>query len=632
MRIRRLQTRFLLAGCLLAMITIGSGLWSAWTFARLGHVVDQTLSLSDSQATIDLATALADSLEREDDALLLALSGDTKGANRDLSEERRRGDEGYQRLRSRLVEDGDDGTMTLADLQRTRDDYRAAGSVLMEGAGRPDALKHYHEHVNPLLRRAVRACGAIRERNFAAMRLAGVRARDEARAATRIVIAASLAALLLATIVAVWLARSVVRPVRTLSSSVEALRRGDFDDRVALTSEDELGRLAAGFNRMAETLAEYRRSSLGELLTAKMTLESTLDALPDAVFVIAPDGSFSALNPPARAILQATRVADARRVDDLPLAPEHREAVEAALAGRVSLPARADFAHVIQTRLDGQTRKFLLKAVPIPEFAPRRTGAVVVLDDVTEFARLDELRSELVAVASHELKTPLTTLRMNVMLLGEAADTFTPRQRAMLDAALLGCEELRATIDELLDVTRIESGQLRLDLGPVDLNSIVDSAVRTLQTRFDDAEVRLEVRHEARPAIVLGDASRLRTVMTNILSNALKYSPRDGTVVVEIMSGQNAGVGDPTSLQLTVTDAGPGVPEAFRERVFEKFFRVEDHLERAPKGVRGTGIGLYLCREIVKAHGGSIRCEPGEGGVGTTFALRLPDGNDAERE
>ena len=127
------------------------------------------------------------------------------------------------------------------------------------------------------------------------MRLAGVRARDEARAATRIVVAASLAALSLATVVAAWLARSVVRPIGALTASVDAIRRGDFDHRIEHTSDDELGRLAAGFNRMAETLAEYRRSSLGELLTAKMTLESTLEALPDAVFVIAPDGSFAAL-------------------------------------------------------------------------------------------------------------------------------------------------------------------------------------------------------------------------------------------------------------------------------------------------------------------------------------------------
>jgi NtrC-family two-component system sensor histidine kinase KinB len=621
MKVRHLRTRFILAGCLFASIAVGCGLWSAWTLARLGRVVDRTLQ--DSQATIDLAAALADSLEREDDALLLALSGDAEGANRALFAERRRGDDAHERLRSRLAGAGDDGAAVVADLGRTIGEYRAAASALMEGAGRPDPLKRYHERVNPLLRRAVRACGAIRERYFASMRHAGVKARDEARAALRIVTAASLAALAMATAVAVWLARSVVRPIRTLSSSVEALRLGDFDHRVALASEDELGRLAAGFNRMAETLAEYRRSSLGELIAAKTTLESTLNALPDAVFVVAPDGGIAALNPPARAILRAEGVAEACRVHDLPLSPEHRDAVEAALAGRPVPPSRADFNQVIRVRLDGQPRKFLVTTVPIPEFAPRRTGAVVVLDDVTEVALLDELRAELVAVASHELKTPLTTLKMNLMLLGEAADAFTPRQREMLEAALLGCEELGGTTEELLDMARIEAGQLRLDLAPVDLNTILDSALRSLRTRIDDADVRLEVRREARPAVVRGDPTRLKTVMTNLLANVLKYSPRGGSVLVEVAPRQGPGTPAPVGLRFAVTDAGPGVPGPFRERIFEKFFRVEHHLDQATGGVRGTGIGLYLCHEIVKAHGGSIWCEPAGGGGGTTVAFQL---------
>jgi NtrC-family two-component system sensor histidine kinase KinB len=621
MRVRHLQTRFIVAGCLLAMISVSSGLWNAWTLARLSRVVD--LTLRESQATVDLAAALAESLEREDDALLLALSGDAEGANRALLEERRHGDVGYQQLRLRLVRGGDDVTSVLADLGQKMGEYRTAGTTLIEGVGRPDALKSYHEQVNPLLRRAIGVCGAIRERNFASMRHAGVNARDEARAALRIVIAASLAALVMATTVALWLGRAVVGPVRTLSASVEALRLGDFEQRVALTSEDELGQLAEGFNRMAETLARYRQSSLGELIAAKTTLESTLNALPDAVFVIAHDGRLAALNPLARAILRSKGVVDGRGVHDLPLAPEHREAVEAALAGRAVFPSRADFGQVFQARLDGQSRKFHITAVPIPEFAPRRTGAVIVFDDVTEFARLDELRAELVAVASHELKTPLTTLKMNLMLLGEAADAFTPREREMLEAALRGCEELASTTDELLDVARIEAGQLRLDLAPVDLHAILDSALRLLHSRIDDAEVKLEVHREAPPAIVRGDPARLRNVMTNLLANALKYSPRGGRVLVEILSRQGAGADGPATLQFAVTDAGPGVPEPFRERIFEKFFRVEHHLDRAPKGVRGTGIGLYLCREVVKAHGGSIWCEPAEGGTGTVVALRL---------
>jgi NtrC-family two-component system sensor histidine kinase KinB len=621
MRPRTLHTRFLLAGCLLVATTVGSGLWSAWTFSRLSAAADD--AVRESQETIDRSAELAGSLEREDDALLLAVSGDPAGAGRQLAAERRRGDDCYRRLLA-SVEEGDPEERALAAALRPEiDAYRAAGSSLVAGRDR-DALERYHKGVNPLLRQAVVSCAKIREVNFKTMRQAGVRARDEARRATWVVALASVAAVTLASAVSFWLARSVLRPVRELTASVEALRQGDFDRRVTLVSGDELGLLADGFNRLAGTLAEYRRSSLGELLAAKTTLEATLNALPDAVIVVAPDGTLAALNPPARAALEATGTPGAARLGDLALRPEHKAAAEAALAGRATPPVGTDFGRALTASVDGRARRLLPAAVPVPGFAPGGSGAVIVLHDVTEFARLDELRAELIGVASHELKTPLTSLRMNLLLLGEEAGGFTPRQREMLGAALRGCEELAGTIDELLDMTRIEAGQLRLDLAPVDLEAVLAQALRGLRPRFDDAGVRLEVQRGAGPALVRGDAARLGAVLTNLLTNALKYSPPGGAVTVSVASGQNAGPPDPGALQVAVTDAGPGIPAEFRERVFEKFFRVEHHLEAGPNGVRGTGIGLYLCREIVKAHGGSIRCEPGEAGVGTRFVITFP--------
>ena len=240
---------------------------------------------------------------------------------------------------------------------------------------------------------------------------------------------------------------------------------------------------------------------------------------------------------------------------------------------------------------------------------------------MTEFARLDELRSELIGVASHELKTPLTTLRVTLGLLAEEAAGLTARQREMLQAALGGCEELGDTIDELLDVTRIEAGQLRLDLTPVDLAATLERALRGLRPRFDDAGVRLRVVQERTPAVAWGDAARLRNVLTNLLTNALKYSPSGGTVTIRVSSGPTDGA---PLLQVAVLDQGPGISAEFRTRVFEKFFRVEHHLGGHPNGVRGTGIGLYLCREIIKAHGGTIRCEPGDGGAGALVVFTLP--------
>jgi NtrC-family two-component system sensor histidine kinase KinB len=621
MRLRHLRTRFLLAGCLLVATTVGCGLWSAFTFARLSAVAGETLRAG--QEAVDLSAELAGALEREDDALVLAMAGDTGRAERNLAAERRRGEEAYARLLVRVGGRAPGEGQVVAALRAEIDRYRAAASGLVASAGSPGALERYHRSVNPLLRQAVASCGKVREENFRSMQAAGVRARDEARRATWVVAGVSLAAIVLATLVSVWLAGSVVPPVRELTASVEAVRLGDFDRRVALPSADELGQLAQGFNRMARALADYRRSNLGDLLAAKTTLEATLNALPDAVIVVSPDGTLAALNPRARAVLEVKGVAAARTLRELPLPPEHREAVASALAGRPAVPPPTDFGQALGAVLGGRPHKFLLTALPIPEFAPGRTGAVIVLDDVTEFARLDELRGELIGVASHELKTPLTALRMNLLLLAEQADDLAPRQREMLAAAAQGCEELGGTIDELLDVTRVEAGQLRLDLAPVDFSGVLDQARRGLDPRYEDARVRLHVEAGRGAPLVWGDAARLRTVFVNLLTNALKYSPPGGTVTVRVVPGPDGAAGGRAPLHVSVADAGPGIPAEYRERVFEKFFRVEHHLAADGAGVRGTGIGLYLCREIIKAHGGSIWCEANDG-AGTRVCLTLP--------
>jgi NtrC-family two-component system sensor histidine kinase KinB len=618
MKVRSLRGRFLLAGCLLVASTAAVGVWSAVTFARLGAVVDATLR--ESQETIDLSATLAAALEREDDALLLALDGKASQARDELRRQRRLFDDAWARLQP-LLTDADE-RKAAADLREHAAAYRQAGDALREAAGRPDPLGTYHVRVNPLLRQAVADCDRLRELNYRGMQQAGVAARNEARRATGMVAAIALIALLLSTFVAMRLARAILGPVRELTRGVEAVRREDFSPRVAVDPATELGQLGEAFNRMAETLTEYRASSLGELLLAKTTLEATLAALPDAVIVVAPDGRIVSRNPQAEEVLRALGGAGAGRVGELPLTPTALREVEEALRGGRPTNGRGDLGQALAVSLGGRTLKVLLRVAPIPEFQPRRPGAVLVLDDVTEFARLDELRGELVAVASHELKTPLTALQMDLLLLAERADNLTPRQRELLDAALHGSEELRGTIEELLDLTRIEAGQLRLMRERVDVQAVVEQAAAAIRPRFEDAGVALRVVRGTAGAAVRGDAARLRIVFANLLGNALKYTPR-GEVVVRLELLPAATEGGRPLLEVSVTDTGPGIPAEFRERVFEKFFRVEDQRAGPPQGVRGAGIGLYLCRQIVEAHGGTIRCEAGASGAGTRVVIRL---------
>ncbi len=620
MKIRHLQTRFILAGGLLVTMTIVSGLWSAWTFARLSAVAGKTLQTSEQ--TFGLTALLSNALEREDDAFLLAMSGDREQAQQRLRAERRRFAAAYASLLKSLREP--DEQRAAAALLRHVDEYRAAGDALLAMAGQGGMMGIYQQRVNPALRRAVGDCTTIRELNFRSMQLAGLSARDEARRATIMVTAISTVALIVSTLVAVLLARSVLLPLQELGTSVEALRSGDFDRRARVIASDELGGLAVGFNRMAEALAEFRRSNLGETLRAKETLEATIAALPDAVLVVDPGGLIVARNPLAKAVLLALAAEDTGSIDRLPFPAASLAAVRAALRGEPGIETRAEFARAFSVTLGGRRCKFILTAVPIPDFREGQFGAVVILYDVTDFARLDELRMELVGVASHELKTPLTTLRMNLLLLGEDANNLSDRQREILSTALVGCHELANTIDELLDMTRIEAGQLRLSHEVFDIYGVIDRAIASMRQRCEDGAITVRLERQNPSALVRGDPVRLGMVFTNLLSNALKYTPHGGRVCISVAFGRNAPAGGTRLLQIAVTDTGPGIPAAFRERVFDKFFRVEQHSENGQSGTRGAGIGLYLCRQIIEAHGGTISCEPGENGLGTRIALVLP--------
>jgi NtrC-family two-component system sensor histidine kinase KinB len=531
MKFRSLLSRFLTAGCLLVLTTVAGGIWGVLILARLSAVVGETLR--GSQDTIDLTTSLSETLEREDDALLLALSGKVRNARSEVAQHRQDFDESYRRLLTLLTEpdertagqalhehveayhtagdtllasagklsplgesqeitdlsarlgnalEREDDALLLAQpgkagdarsevaqqrrdfdqgyarllarlndpeqrkaagaLREHADAYRAAGDAFLAGAEQPGARElyqqqvnpalrkavadcahirelnfrsmqqvgvtneFYQQQVNPALRKAVADCARIRELNFRSMQQVGVDVRSETRRAMVIVGGIALVALGLTTLVMVRLTQGILLPVYELTRSMAAIRGDNFKSRVRVDSEDELGQLGQGFNRMAETLGDYRESSLGDLLLAKATLEATLEALPDAVIVVDPDEQIVSKNALAGQVLEAMGGKGAARVEELPLPPAVlREVKETLHEGRVST-TRPDLSQALSVNLGGRPAKMRVTVVPIPQFLPRRTGAAIVIADVTEFARLAEQRGEVVPAVSHERKTP----------------------------------------------------------------------------------------------------------------------------------------------------------------------------------------------------------------------------------
>lgn len=610
-----IRGRFVAFFVLLVVMSAGPSAWSAWEFRRVSLAVDA--AVRDSERTTVAAGALASSLEREDDALLLTLSDRERGL-RELASSRDATKRALARVDEVLTEPGERASNT--EIVAHVAAYHLASDALANRAHDSDARTFYHEQVNPLLRHAVGKMTHLRDLHFRSAQEVAVWARDRTKRATLVLIVVFASALIVSLVVAFYLARAVVLPIDELTRAVFAIRQGDFSRRVSASRRDELGRLAEGFNRMADDLDAFRRANIGEVIRAKETLEATLSALPDAVVVVEEGGAVSSVNPRADAMLHEVKDAPVRTLSDLSLPETTVVAVERALRGDVDVSRSVDLSKAITVKRESESRKLLPRIVPIEPPEGSHRAVVLLLSDVTNLVRLDEMRMELVAVASHELRTPLTTLRMTLLMLEERSSELDRRSRELLATALLGVEQLSAIVDEFLDLTRIEAGLLHLQWDRVDTEPLLARAVRFVKPTCEGAgiELRCEIDPDA-PSNVWGDASRLSVVLSNVLGNAAKYAPPGSTIRVHASRAEVSGA---PFLCVAIEDEGPGVPEPFREQIFDKFFRVEHLGKVASRGVRGSGIGLYVAREIVQAHGGTIEYVPELSKA--VFAVRIP--------
>jgi signal transduction histidine kinase len=261
---------------------------------------------------------------------------------------------------------------------------------------------------------------------------------------------------------------------------------------------------------------------------------------------------------------------------------------------------------------DGRERAVLPRILTIRDPYGTSLGAAVLLQDVTRLRLLDQVKGNLVATASHELKTPLTSIRLAVhLLLEEAAGPLTSKQMELLLDARENCERLLAMVNNLLDLARLEQGWSQLDIRPEAPEVLLQTAAETIRPRAQDKEV--EVVLDVPPGLppVAVDAARIGTALRNLVDNALTYTDPGGRIT--LAAGATA-----EAVTLSVTDTGAGIAPEYIPHIFEKFCRIPGQSRGS-----GTGLGLAIVHEIVVAHGGTITCDS-QPGVGTTFRLALP--------
>jgi len=412
-----------------------------------------------------------------------------------------------------------------------------------------------------------------------------------ARARTDVLAAAGIA-LALALVLAWLFSRSVARPVVELRDVARALAAGDLARRPSLAAPGEVGDLASAVHRLAEQLS----SRIEALEAEEVRLAALTESLNEGVIAIDARQQVVQLNERGRHLL-GLRDSVPFPTSSLPRDRGLREAIGTALSGH------AVDAH--EVRIGG--RELALTARPLPA-----GGAVLALFDLTPVRRLETVRRDFVANASHELRTPLTVISGFAETLLD--DSLPNEQRQQFaETVLANAQRMQRIVDDLLDLSRIESGGWQPNPVQADVRALAEEAITDVRQRRADRSVELELQIAPDATRVWADPTALRQVLTNLVDNAVRHTSAGAVTVFSRRTTGGVAVG--------VSDTGIGIASDHLPRIFERFYRVDTGRSRSEGG---TGLGLAIVKHLVEGHGGRVRAESTVG-RGTTIWAELPD-------
>jgi signal transduction histidine kinase len=605
--ITTLRTKMLIGVMPLLALMVGLGLWAITLFSRLGNNID--VILRENYRSVLAAQGMKESLERMDSALWFAIGGKEDRAKAQYAESRKTFGDKLKAEQNNVTLSGEQ--VMVDDLTTLHTRYLAQATKFFEMP--PDAKAErtafYFEEMLPLFDAIKRRADDVLAINQKNMTDENDRARQTAESSTRWMLFALLGSAAVASLIAIAASRAILEPIRAVTLAARGLAKGDLDQVVPSTTRDELGELAEAFNEMARTIRNFRQAGTARLLRAQQTAQATIDSIPDPVIVVDPTGLVERANPAARRVLGvATSDEPSHWTPPIQL----REPLAEVLGGKFDRWS-IGLEHALACRDDGQERFFLPHVLAIRDDARGLLGAAIVMTDVTRFRLLDQLKSDMVSTVSHELKTPLTGVQMTVhLLLEEVVGPLNSKQIELLLVARQDSDRLLAMINDLLDLTRIEQGRVRLDREQAAPADLIAETIERFESKATDVGVKLKGPVSSGLPPVSVDRERIAHVFDNLVGNALSHTPRSGSVELR------AKVTPEGSIAFAIEDSGVGIAPEHLSRIFEKFYRVP-----GSKSSGGAGLGLAIAREIVEAHGGRIEATS-QPGRGTTFTFTLP--------
>jgi NtrC-family two-component system sensor histidine kinase KinB len=599
----KLQQKLSLGFGGLLLITIIIGAQSILTLTRLGSSID--VILRENYRSVVACQTMKESLERMDSGLLFIL----------LGENRRGGD--LIRTNEMIFEDAlraelnnitlpDEGPKAR-DLKTLFGRYRENLEAVLAAPGSSGSARTaYFERIFPLFLQIKETADAILRMNQQNMNDQNDRARRSAAAARRQMYGLLLGGLVLAAGFMVFIRRWILSPVRRLITSAEEIKKGNLELVVQGHSRDEIGLLSETFNEMAAALRQSRRIDQIKLARIQRATEEAFKNLPDAVAILDPEGQVDVATDAAQA---AFGLKPRLNIRDLPYRWMKDVFTGALHTGRPATLKDDD--GIVQHFIGGVERYVRPEAVPILDRESKQTGIILILKDVTQEREQEELKRGLIATVSHQLKSPLTSIRMALhLLLEENIGSLNAKQAELLAAARDDSIRLHSILNNLLDISRMEAGKAKETFRAVSPALLVFESLESFQARARDQGIVLRSNVPEDLPDVWADPAQIQAIFANLVSNALRFTSAGGRIDVRAAAEEGF-------VSFAVTDTGKGIPHQYLGQIFERFFQVP-----GSEVETGVGLGLAIVKEIVESHGGTVQVDS-RVGEGSTFSFTL---------
>lgn len=404
----------------------------------------------------------------------------------------------------------------------------------------------------------------------------------------------------------------LVKPIRELTGGIMEIANQNYDKRLHFSSAEEFGKVAASFNNMAEKLAEYRRSTLADLLTAKKYVEAVVNSIHEPIIGLDKDRKVLFINDEALYVLNLNRENIlGKQAEEVAL---KNDLLRRLVCEIVQPDEKQEPLKIYADNKESYFQAHYIKmyVTNSGESEQHYVGDVILLKNITEFKELDSAKTAFISTISHELKTPISAIMMSLKLLEDKRiGPLNEEQQTLSRSIKENSDRLLSITGELLKMTQVETGKLQLSpkiTKPIELINYALNATRVLAERFG-CNIEVEYPEEKMPKLFV-DSEKIAWVVTNLLSNAIHYSKENSRIIVG--AKQEAG-----KVDIYVQDFGKGIDPRYHQSIFERYFRVPG------TKVQGSGLGLAISKDFMEAHGGMIRLES-EVGKGSRFTITFP--------